>query len=192
MMEMTRAYDSAENAERTILRLKSEGFTNDLIHVSAPGPREHGWVVTVEFPFGMGRTVTEILERFDPIESSPHHRARNQGRTGRHPRDPDLETISRLSQPKPVGEIARLSASKSPGAISRLSGRVSPGSIAALSRRVTPGAISRLSQPKPVGAIRELSRPRGSATIARLSAGWELSGALGIPLLTRSKPPRSP
>lgn len=200
MMHMTRAYDSAENAERTIQRLKYEGFTDDMIQVTRPGPTQHGWSVTVEFPFGMGRTVTDILERYDPIEagsgyaSSPTVGARGAG-TGshaRHSREPDLETISRLSAPKPVGAIRELSAWKSPGAISRLSGRVSPGSVATLSRRVSPGAISRLSQPKPVGSIAKLSQPSRDASIARLSAGWQLSNVFGIPLLTRSQAPVEP
>jgi hypothetical protein len=200
MYHMTRVYDTAENAERTIRRLQSVGFTDDMIHATAPAPREHGWTVTVEFPFGMGRTVEDILDRFNPISATAG--ASHQGNAGvhatafghgaRHSREPGLEAISQLSQPKPVGAIREFSAPKSPGSISRLSGRVSAGAVAKLSRRVSPGAISRLSQPKPVGSIATLSRPRGSASIARLSAGWQLSSLFGIPLLTRSQAPVEP
>jgi len=200
MMHETRAYATAENAERTVARLQSIGFSDDMLHVSKPGPSQQVWSVTVEFPFGMGRTVTDILDRFDPIEAaSGYPSGANYGTGAASPfhgkpasREPDLESISRLSQPKPVGAIRELSKWKSPGAISRLSQPKPVGAIAKLSGRVNPGVISRLSQPKPVGAIASLSGPTRSATIARLSAGWELSKVLGIPLLTRSQAPLEP
>jgi hypothetical protein len=195
MMHLTRTYATAENAEHTVSRLKSFGFTDEMLHVSKPGPSEPVWSVSVEFPFGMGRTVTDILDRFDPIESGTHYAPGThygaQGATssfhGRPAsRDPDLESIARLSQPKPVGAIRELSKWKSPGAISRLSQPKPVGAIAKLSGRLKPRAISRLSKPKPVGAIASLSGPTRSATISHLSAGWELSKVFGIPLLTRS------
>ncbi len=198
MMHLTRTYATGANAESTVSRLQSIGFTEDMLHVAKPDSSQQVWSVSVEFPFGMGRTVTDILDRFDPIESRPQYApGANYGARGATSpfhgrpasRDPDLESISRLSQPKPVGAIRELSKWKSPGAISRLSQPKPVGAIAKLSGRVNPGAISRLSAPKPVGAIASLSGPTRSATIARLSAGWELSKVFGIPLLTRSQAP---
>lgn len=93
--------------------------------------------------------------------------------------------ISRLSGPVSPGAISRLSGRVDPGAISRLSRRVSPGAISTLSRRVDPGAISRLSRRVSPGAISTLSRRVDPGAISRLSAGWTLSGALGLPLLTK-------
>jgi hypothetical protein len=200
MLHLTRAYASAENAERTVSRLKSLGFSDDMLHVAKPGTARQVWSVSVEFPFGMGRTVTDILDRFDPIEGSDHALGADYGARGMATpfhgraasREPDLESISRLSQPKPVGAIRELSKSKSPGAISRLSQPKPVGAIAKWSGRVNPGSISRLSGPRPVGAIAPLSGPTRSATIAQLSAGWALSKVFGIPLLTRSQAPLEP
>jgi hypothetical protein len=168
-----------------------------MLHLSKPAPSEKVWSVTVAFPFGMGRTVTDILDRFDPIEDRPGYAPAAGGASAafhaRHySRDADLESISRLSQPKPVGAIRELSKWKSPGAISRLSRPKPVGSIAKLSGRVSPGVISRLSAPKPVGSIASLSGPSRNSTIAKLSAGWQLSKVFGIPLLTRSQAPIEP
>jgi hypothetical protein len=53
MLEITRLYDSAENAERAAARLRWEGFTDDLITLTPPIGLERRWKVSIRPPFGM-------------------------------------------------------------------------------------------------------------------------------------------
>jgi hypothetical protein len=186
MTAITRTYASADNAARAVKRLKAEGFTDDLMTLSGPGASaatEPRWTVSVRPPFGMGRTATELMDRFEPVAGPVSYE--------RDP-DPDLQSISRLSRSVSPGAIAELSRCKPTGAISSLSRAKSPGAISRLSRSRSPGSVARLSRTKPPGAISRLSRASHSGSIAALSAGWYFSKLLGLPLLTKSQKPVEP
>jgi hypothetical protein len=182
MLEITRVYDSADNAEKAVKRLKWEGFTDEWISHSSPHASERRWTVSIRPPFGMGRVATEIMDRFNPISSSTVYEREHS---------PGLELISRWSRWKSPGAISILSRSKSPGAISSLSRTRSPGAISRLSRSKPVGAIARLSASKSPGAISRLSKSPDSSSLRRLS-DFYFSGVFGLPLLTRSQGPLEP
>jgi hypothetical protein len=184
MAEIMRTYATAQNAELTVERLVREGFADDAVTLSAPKGAQRGWVVSVRPPFGMGRTATDILDRFDPVAGE------TRGGSGR---DPGLESIHELSKAVSPGAISRLSGPVSPGAISSLSRWKDPGAIKRLSGYKSPGAISRLSRYTNPGAVARLSEARPSrSAISRLSSGWFFSNLFGLPLLTRSQGPIEP
>jgi hypothetical protein len=183
MLEITRLYDSADNAERAVARLRWEGFTDDLIVSSPASTQERLWKVSIRPPFGMGGVATEILDRFKPVGSSVVYERE---------RGSDLESIASLSGSKSPGAISELSRSKPAGAISTLSRWRSPGAISSLSRSKLSGAIARLSRSKPAGAISRLSQSHGAGSVARLSGGWYFSKLFGLPLLTQSQGPIEP
>jgi len=184
MAEITRTYANAENAERTALRLRREGFAPGSFTVSPPSGSSRGWTVSVRPVFGMGRIATDILDRFDPIAGSTH---------GDSSRELGLETIHELSKSVSPGAISRLSGPVSPGAISRLSRWKDPGAIHRLSGTQSPGAISRLSRSRDPGAVKRLSEGKPSTgAISRLSSGWYFSSLFGLPLLTRRQAPMEP
>jgi hypothetical protein len=181
-----RTYATSQHAELTVARLMREGFADDAITLSAPQGAQRGWVVSVRSVFGMGRTATDILDRFNPIAGETHAGA---GAT----RDPGLEAIHELSKDVSPGAISRLSGPVSPGAISSLSRWKDPGAIKRLSGYKSPGAISRLSRYTNPGAVARLSEARPSrSSISRLSSGWYFSSLFGLPLLTRSQGPIEP
>ncbi len=184
MTVMIRTYATAENSERTLKRLRREGFSEDSITASGPHGTQRGWVVSVRPAFGMGRTATDILDRFDPIAGETHaESSRDPGLDSIHQWSKSVSpgAISKLSGPVAPGLISTLSRRKDPGAIKRLSGYKSPGAISRLSRSTNPGAVARLSEAKPA---------RGA--ISRLSSGWYFSNLFGLPLLTRSQRPIEP
>ncbi len=157
MSEYTSAYDSAENAEGAVSKLKLNGYSEDSITLSAPRSQNDYWRISVRAPFGMGAMAVYILEQFKPVTSFVR---------AERIRDPELDVISALSAPPPPGHISRREISR-------------------LSRPVAPGSISRLSRSSSSAAISRLSAPTSSAAIARLSSGWYLS--FGLPLLLRSE-----
>jgi hypothetical protein len=196
MYEITRVYDNPTKVEATILRLRAEGFTDDDIQVTTPTSQRREWVVSVHHVFGMGRLVTDILDRYEPLTDSgnyvvdPHAHDRGvhahaQRRSHAH-REPGVDAIAALSGHRSPGAIHELSGHVRPGAIATLSGHQSPGAIARLSQRVSPGAISRLSGWVSPGAISRLSAPKPAGAVASMASGWYVSRLFGLPLLTRS------
>jgi hypothetical protein len=202
MYQITRIYDQPANVEATILRLRQEGFGDDSLQITTPSSQPQEWALTVHYVFGMGRRVTDILDRFAPLTESAlrhagHSHAHRPAYTQAHSREPGVEAIADLSGPRSPGSISDLSGPVRPGSISDLSGPVRPGSIAVLSgrrapgaisqlsRRVAPGSISRLSRWVSPGAISRLSGPTPPGAVASLASGWYVSSLLGLPLLTR-------
>jgi hypothetical protein len=206
MYQMSKVYDKPAKVEAAILRLRQEGFTDDSLHVATPTAQRQEWVLTVHYVFGMGRRVTDILDRdvsfpetveYEQRQTQSTYAAYSTHSTHSMHREPGVEAIADLSGPKspgaiselsgPVrpGAIASLSGHVSPGAISRLSRWVSPGTISRLSGRVSPGSISRLSRWVSPGAISRLSGPTNPGAVASMASGWYVSRLLGLPLLTR-------
>ena len=167
MYEITRFYDEPGKVEAAILRLRDDGFTDESLRVMSPGPQGYLWALSVQYVFGMGRLVTDVLERYDPgtdaVENlsgnSPHHGPGAHAHRTTHlgHRDAGVDRIAALSGHRSPGAISELSGHVRPGEISALSGQRSPGAISRLSSRVSPGAISRLSGRVSPGAIARLS-----------------------------------
>lgn len=212
MYQISKVYDKPAKVEAAILRLRQEGFTDDSLHVATPTSQRQEWVLTVHYVFGMGRRVTDILDRDVSFPETANYEQRQTQSsyaaysthsphstysTHAMHREPGVEAIADLSGPKspgaisdlsgPVrpGAIASLSGHVSPGAISRLSRWVSPGAISRLSGRVSPGAISRLSRWVSPGSISRLSGPTNPGAVASMASGWYVSRLFGLPLLTR-------
>jgi hypothetical protein len=181
MYEITRVYDNPTKVEATILRLRAEGFTDDDIQVTTPTSQRREWVVSVHHVFGMGRLVTDILDRYEPLSDSGDYAVDPHAH-----RDPGVDAIAALSGHRSPGAIHELSGHVPPGAIATLSGHRSPGAIGRLSQRVSPGAISRLSGWVSPGAISRLSAPKPAGAVASMASGWYVSRFFGLPLLTRS------
>jgi hypothetical protein len=194
MYQISKVYDKPAKVEAAILRLRQEGFTDDSLHVATPTSQRQEWVLTVHYVFGMGRRVTDILDRDVNFPETAEYDDRNAQaalrtaqlyerntptQTQRQTyathaahathREPGVEAIADLSGPKSPGAISDLSGPVRPGAIASLSGHVSPGAISRLSRWVSPGAISRLSGRVSPGTISRLSRWVSPGAISRLS-----------------------
>ena len=135
MSQIISQYDSPENAQKTIERLRELGFGDEHLRLGS-SPAERRWSVQVRPPFGTARMAMQVMQRFSPvgIKEFPEFEPGN-----------DRTLISQLSGPGPPGAISELSRPKPVGAIAALSRRQHPGAIAVLSRRVSPGAIARLS-----------------------------------------------
>jgi|GEM_PF-4894027 hypothetical protein len=167
MAEIIRSYGTAESAQNAVKKLHAAGFTDAKITAYAVG---------VKPPYGFGEAAEDILETFGPIGS---------GLPSERDLEPGLAAISELSKTPSPGAISALSGPVSVGSISSLSGRRSPGSISSLSRTRPSAAISSLSGRRSSATISRLSQSSRSDSISSLSAGWSLSGMLGLPLLTR-------
>lgn len=189
MSQIISQYDSPENAQKTIERLRELGFGDEHMRLGS-SPSERRWSVHVRPPFGTARMAMQAMQRNSPvgIKEFPELEPGNDRTLISQLSGPvSPGAISELSRPQPVGAIAALSRRKPPGAIAVLSRRVNPGAISRLSAPKPVGAIARLSRPVPVGAIARLSQPKPVGAISRLSAGWHLSEEIGLPLLIREE-----
>jgi hypothetical protein len=98
MSQIISQYDSPENAQKTIERLRELGVGDEHLRLGS-SPSERRWSVHVRPPFGTARMAMQAMQRFSPV-----------GAVARLSRPVPVGAIARLSRPKPVGSLSRLSA----------------------------------------------------------------------------------